>query len=147
MDETAPDVSPEIARAQLESAASARIGSGRDRWIHGVGTVVFGLLWGGYFTFSVGSSGPLELTDLALVAGAVLVAAGIYFWKERAGTVPRHAARALNVGMWASFAVVIVLPFVPEPSVDQPWLEVIAAGLIAAPIVLAGVWILIRHER
>ncbi len=144
MDEHPPQVSPELAQAQLRNATSARIGNNRDRWIHGIATIAFGLLWGGYLAYVVRADdlGPL---DIVLVVASVLVAVGIHLWTERAGTAPRHSTRARGIGMWASFAVVLVLPLVPEPSVDQPWLDLLVAGLIAAPIVLAGLWILIRR--
>ncbi len=145
MSEQPPQVSAELARAQLERATSARIGTSRDRWIDGAAEIAFGLLWGGYFSFLVLGSDDLGLTELALIAASIAVAAGLYFWRQRATTVPRHSKRVRDTGFWGSLAIIFVLPFVPEPAVEQPWLSLLVAGLIAAPIVLAGVWILIRR--
>lgn len=143
MSEPAPDLTPEAARARLEQATTTKIGTGRDRWIHGASSILYGLVWGGYFGFLVRSDGPLELTDLLLIGAAILVALGAHVWRNRAGAVPRHAARAHDVGTWVSFGVILVLPFVPAPPVDEPWLSLIASGLIALPIVAAGIWIMV----
>lgn len=144
MDEHTYPVSPELARAQLETAATAQAGTARDRWIDGTATILFGLLWGGWFTFA-GRSDDVGLLDLVMLATVVVVAGGIVLLRARATTVPRHSARAMSVGTSVSVAVIIALTFTPLPDLDQPWLELLKAGLAAAPIVLAGLWIMVRR--
>jgi hypothetical protein len=144
MDEHTPHLSPEVARAQLDGATSPGIEGPRDRWIHGTATIGFGLLWGGWLTFA-GRSEDVGPVDMLLLYFTVLVAGAIYLWRQRAGTVPRHTTRAVTVAMVCSLAVDVVLRSLPAPSVGQPWRDLILVALIAAPLVLAGLWIMLRR--
>lgn len=144
MNEDTPQVTPELARAQLADAGAASIGSRRDRRIQGTSTIGIGLVWGAYLPFldDVENLGLLAL----LVAGFVLVAGVLWFWRERTtGTMRRHTERAVSIAFSASFAIVVLLSFIPEPSVGEVWRKVIAAGLIGAPMIIAGVWIMRRR--
>ena len=144
MDEHNYPVTPELARAQLETAAAAQVGTARDRWIDGTATILFGLLWGGWFTFA-GRSEHVGVIDMAALYAVVVVGGGIDFLRARASTVPRHSARVVSVGTVASLAIAIALSFTPRPDLDQPWLDLLKAGLLAAPIVLGGLWIMVRR--
>jgi hypothetical protein len=146
MDENAgPQISPEVARSQLENVAAARLGNDRDRRIHGIATIGFGLLWGGYMSYIVLNDdfGPLMFL---LVVASILLAGAMYLWRERARTVPRHTGRAMDIAWGVSLAAGVIFPFlsVPVPA-EQQWLDLITAGVFAAPIVLAGLWILLRR--
>jgi hypothetical protein len=124
------------------NATPAPVGSDRDRRIHGAATIACGLVWGGYIVYSD------HLTNLALLGTFVLACAiaawATYLLKERADTAPRHSAHAVLVGFSASLAVFGVMPLLPGSPFDQPARDAVAAASLAAPIVLAGLWILRR---
>ncbi|MBX9246783.1 hypothetical protein ICW40_18495 [Actinotalea ferrariae] len=129
------------AQQQLATIEGRTLASARDRRVHAVGTVVYGVTIG----LLMGARNMVSESQyllLSLVAVVVLLAE--FLLVERAArTVPRRARRWSRIGFAASFiiALVLVTPWLNLSAQTAPntWPMVLVAALVtAAPSVVAG---------
>jgi len=144
MDENAPHLTPELARAQLEHAASTRVGNDRDRWVHSIAMIAFGLLMGlnHILTDVVGN----VVGSGVGTWGLAVVFALVWNWRSRALTVPRHTHVAVAVAFFTTLAVMFPgLDLMRITALEQPWESIVSGPVVAAPMLLAAIWIQIRR--
>lgn len=127
------------ARTALDEANTRRIGSMRDRRIHGIATALIGIILGAALAIQPESEGP---TLFLLVVIVCFIAVGA--WQTRAArSTPRSTNRTAFVGIGATVVMVIafvVLRQTLEVRGDElTWpLRIGSSLLVAAPMIVAG---------
>lgn len=145
------------ARAALDHAAGAHLGTDRDRRVHALATAGFGIAMGVFVAASrvTEGTGPGAGVLAALYVGALVALAG---WQKRAaGTVPRNSRATGYVGLGATLATMCAAIIwlnvrqgdtrragLPD-QVDSWWTYLCAALLTALPMLVAG--LLIDRQR
>ena len=132
---------PEQARTQLAVSRTSALAPHRDRTVHALATVVFGLVVGLYLSARNVVDGAGSVVASVLFFGCWLTAA---LWVERStSTVPRRARLWSRLGLAGSVLVALlaVLPWLNLQAQDEPntWPMVMAGALVVAlPSVLAA---------
>ncbi len=145
------DISPQEARERLEQAQAAGDRRVADRRVHALATGAFGVGMGAYLALSRVAAGTPYETPVLIAYALGLVA--LASWQGRAArSWPRHARRASYLGLATTLALFLTAVMVFNYREAQSQIEGTAAGdgvlllalagaLVAAPMVVAGLFI------
>jgi hypothetical protein len=141
--------SPEEARRQLQAASNASVGSRRDATVHGLATAGLGVLVGAYVAVSEVIDGRGPWDHLALAGYAVLLVA-LCLVPRGTRSRPRHTRTAVRRAsvptVLLAFAAIFVMNAWGHTVPVAPGYLVLAAAVVAAPMVAAGATI-VRGSR
>ena len=149
-EDTTGPLSPDEAQRRLAAASMASVGSRRDATVHGLATAGLGILVGAYVAVSEVVDGR-EPWDDVIVGGYVVLLFALGVLQRRTHSMPRHTRTAVR---WASvptvllaFAAIFVMNAWGHTVPVAPGYLVLAALVVAGPLLVAGVTILRRNRR